>query len=204
MAGPGLHSRVVAILKVALPLIAVAMLAGLFLGSEDTRPRGELVFSPADLAALGQGMSVTNPVLSGSTSRQDRFRFAAKTVTPDAAPPTRASIEALTGRIDFADGRGVDLRADRGEIEIDDERLTLEGGVRADTSDGYVFGAERVVVDLDGGGLEAFGGVTGDGPIGKIAAERLTVGPPEGEGAARRFFFEDRVRVLYDPPDDPG
>ena len=51
--GPDLYSRVVAILKVGLPLTAVAMLAGLFLNSQDRRGGGELVFSPADLELLG-------------------------------------------------------------------------------------------------------------------------------------------------------
>ena len=36
-AGPGLHSRVVAILKVGLPLVALALLSGLFLAQPDDR-----------------------------------------------------------------------------------------------------------------------------------------------------------------------
>ena len=40
--GPDLYSRVVAILKVGLPLTAVAMLAVLFLNSQDRRGGGDL------------------------------------------------------------------------------------------------------------------------------------------------------------------
>jgi lipopolysaccharide export system protein LptC len=204
MAGPGLYSRVVAVLKVGLPLIAAAMLAGLFLISDDGRQGGELVFSPADLAALGAGMRVTRPVFSGVTEGMDRFRFTAEEVTPDAAPPTRATITALSGHIDFADGRGVDLRADGGAIDLEDQRLTLEGAVQAATADGYAFTADRVEIDLRGGGLVATGRVAGDGPMGRIDAARLTVADGEGPAETRRFLFERDVRLVYHPAAGPG
>lgn len=202
MAGPGLYSRVVAVLKVGLPLIAVAMLAGLFFISEDGRPGGELVFSPADLAALGSGMRVTRPVFSGVTETEDRFRFTAAEVTPDAAPPTRADVRELSGRIDFADGPGVDLSAETASLDLERQAMTLRGAVRAVTTDGYDLAADTVDVDLRAGGLVATGSVTGAGPMGDIAAGRLTVSPPEGETGddARRFLFEERVRLVYVPP----
>jgi lipopolysaccharide export system protein LptC len=203
-AGPGLYSRAVAVLKVGLPLIAVAMLAGLFVISDDGRRGGELVFSPADLAALGQGMRVARPVFSGVTEGLDRFRFTAAEVAPDAAPPTRAEITALAGRIDFADGPAVDLRAAAGEIDLERQILTLEGAVRVDTADGYAFAAERVTVDLRAGGLVAEGGVAGDGPMGRIDARRLAVSAPEGREQTRRFLFEDAVRVVYEPAARPA
>lgn len=202
--GPGLYSRFVAILKVGLPLIAVAMLAGLFLNSEARRGGGELVFSPADLALLGEGMRVTGPVFSGVTDAQDRFRFTADAVTPDAAPPTRAGIETLTGVIDFANGQKMDISARGGEIEIESRKMTLRGAVRVETSDGYVFSADVARLDFAAGDLSAEGAVSGDGPIGRIDAGRLTVSPPSGERADRTFLFQDNVRVVYDPPAVPA
>lgn len=201
MAGPGVYSRVVAVLKVGLPLIAVAMLAGLFFISEDGRPGGDLMFSRADLAALGSGMRVTQPVFSGVTEAEDRFRFTAAEVTPDAAPPTRADIVTLAGRIDFADGQGVDLTAATAALDLDSQVMTLAGAVRAVTTDGYDFAADKVDVDLKAGGLVATGDVAGTGPMGRIDAAHLTVTTPEGGGGNRTFLFEDRVRLVYDPPD---
>ncbi|MBP7242873.1 hypothetical protein [Amaricoccus sp.] len=202
-AGPGFHSRLVAFLKVGLPLVAIAMLAGLFLGSERPRGGGELVFSPADLAALGNGMRVTAPVFSGTTEAGDRFRFTAAEVTPDAAPPTRAAIEDLSGRVDFADGRGVDVRADAGDLDLRSQALALEGAVRLDSDDGYAFVASRVDVDLRAGSMVATGDVGGDGPMGTIDAAKLTVSPPDEAGGARKFLFEENVRVVYDPATAP-
>lgn len=204
MSGPGLHSRIVAILKVGLPLIAVAMLAGLFLNSQDNRGGGELVFSPADLELLGEGMRVSRPVFSGVTEGLDRFRFTAETVTPDAAPPTRAAIQTLSGRIEFSGGPRIDLRSETADVDLKARRMTLRGGVAAQTADGFVFRANQAQVDLDLGGLTAEGAVSGDGPMGRIDARRLAVSPPKGDEAARTFLFQDDVRVVYDPPAPPG
>jgi lipopolysaccharide export system protein LptC len=120
-------------------------------------------------------------------------------VIPDDAPPNRATIVTLSGRVDFVDGRAMDLRADGGDLDIAAQRLTLQGGVRVDTSDGYVLGADRVEVDLKGGGLAAVGAVWGAGPLGRIAATRLDVSPPAGDGDARTFLFQDDVRLVYHP-----
>ncbi len=197
--GLGLYSRAVSVLKVGLPLVALAMLAALFLVSDDERATGDLAFSPGDLAALGQGMRVTAPVFSGVTEALDRFRFTAAAVVPDAAPPTRAVIDTLAGRIDFADGQGVDLRAETGDLDLGTQRMTLRGAVRLVTADGYSFGAEQVDVDLKVGGLTATGAIRGGGPMGRIASGRLTVSGPVNPGGARMFLFEDAVRLVYDP-----
>lgn len=204
MSGPGLHSRIVTILKLGLPLIAVAMLAGLFLNSQDGRGGGELVFSPADLELLGEGMRVSRPVFSGVTDGLDRFRFTAETVTPDAAPPTRAAIQTLSGRIEFSGGTQIDLKSETADVDLKTRRMTLQGGVEAQTGDGYVFRAKEAQVDLDLGGLTAKGSVSGDGPMGRIDARSLAVSPPRGDDKARTFLFQDDVRVVYAPPAPTG
>jgi lipopolysaccharide export system protein LptC len=202
-AGPGLYSRIVAFLKVGLPLVAVAMLAALFLISNDGRTGRELVFSPADLAALGDGMQVSAPVFSGVTEELDRFRFTAAEVTPDAAPPRIALIDMLAGRIDFSDGQSVELSAERGRLDLETQRMTLTGQVRVDSADGFSFAADQVDLDLAGGGLEATGSVEGLGPMGRIDAARLNVSGPQGDKGTRMFLFEDDVSLIYDPAKKP-
>ncbi len=145
-------------------------------------------------------MRVTRPVFSGVTEAEDKFRFTAAEVTPDAAPPTRADVVALTGRIDFADGPGVDLTAETAALDLERQVMTLAGAVRAVTTDGYDFAADEVDVDLQAGGLRARGSVSGVGPMGRIVSDRLTIATPEGGGDNRTFLFEDRVRLVYDPP----
>ncbi len=196
-AGLGIYSRVIAILKVGLPLVAVAMLAALFLISNEEAPSGDLVFSPADLDALGEGMQITEPVFSGETDARDRFRFTAARVTPDGVPPAQAEVEMLAGRIDFADGRSLDLQAETARLDLGSRRIALAGAVELISGDGYAFTADRAEADLRTGGLVAQGAVDVDGPMGRIGSDRLTI-TTGAEG--RVLLFEDGVSLVYDPP----
>jgi lipopolysaccharide export system protein LptC len=202
--GPGLYSRVVAILKVGLPLVALGMLSALFLIQTDDRLGPGIRFTEGDMDALGSGLRISNPTFTGTTRGEDSFSFTAELVVPDAAPPTRASITAPTGELALSGGPVVALRAATGELDIEAQELALAGEVRIETSDGFEIAAERVTLDLRAGRLEAGGegGVATEGPLGRIDSGTLGIAPagPEAAGEPRRFSFGGGVRVLYDPP----
>lgn len=207
--GPGLHSRIVAVLKVALPLTAVGLLSALFLGQNDAGPSGgNLMFSPGDIDALGEGLRIINPVFTGMTEGNDAFRFTAALVVPDGAPPQKAAIETLAGTLELKGGPVLTLEAAKGDLDIPTRRLALAGAVRIDTSDGYSIHAPRVQVDLNAGTLGAEDAVETVGPAGRIDSGTLTIAPaPAGGGSgsgsadARLFSFGNGVRLVYDPPD---
>jgi lipopolysaccharide export system protein LptC len=198
--GPSLHSRVVGVLKVGLPLVALGLLASLFLVQTDDS-LGGLVFSQGDIDALGEGLRITNPTFTGTTRGQDAFRFTADLVEPDAAPPERARITRLGGEIAFHDGPVVEIEADHGDLHIPTERLDLAGNVRIRTSEGYRMAAEQATLDLAAGSLVAGNVVETTGPLGRIDSGSLTITPAATSGEVRRFSFGNGVRLIYDPPD---
>jgi lipopolysaccharide export system protein LptC len=199
--GPGLHSRVVGVLKVGLPLVALGLLSALFLGQGDDRLGGNLVFSRGDIAALGEGLRISNPTFTGTTRGEDSFRFTAELVEPDAAPPQRAKITTLSGEIALHNGPVVAVDAATGDLDIPTQRLDLTGNVRIETSDGYRIRAEKVTLDLRAGSLVAGDAVESTGPLGRIDSGSLRVAPAAATGEARRFSFGSGVRLVYDPPD---
>lgn len=198
--GPGLHSRIVGILKVGLPLVALGMLASIFLVQTDDRLGGNIVFSGGDVEALGEGLRITNPVFTGTTAGQDEFRFTAALVEPDAAPPERARITTLAGEVALHDGPTVEVEADTGDLHIPTQRLDLAGNVRIRTSEGYRMVAEQATLDLAAGSIVAGNAVETTGPLGRIDSGSLTVEPAATSGEARRFSFGNGVRLVYDPP----
>ena len=198
---PGLHSRIVGVLKVGLPLVALGMLASLFLVQTDDRFGGDLSFSRGDIDALGKGLRITNPTFTGTTQGQDRFRFTAALVEPDAAPPERAKITTLAGEVALNNGPVVELEADSGDLHIPTERLDVAGNVRIRTSEGYRMAAEQATLDLRAGSLIAGNAVETTGPLGRIDSGSLTIQPAAASGEARRFSFGNGVRLVYDPPD---
>jgi lipopolysaccharide export system protein LptC len=199
-AGPGLHSRVVAVLKVGLPLVALGLLASLFLIQTEDRLGRNIVFSRGDVDALGSGLTISNPTFTGTTRGEDTFHFTAETVEPDAAPPQRARISALRGQVDFRNGPSVEVTAEAGDLDIPTQRLDLAGAVRIATSDGYRMRADSVALDLRAGTLAATGAVETTGPLGRIDSGDLHIAPA-GADEARRFSFGKGVRLVYDPPE---
>lgn len=194
------YSRLVSVLKVLLPLIAIGLLSSLFLVQGENDTGGEIVFTEGDLEELGSGLRISNPVFSGSSRNADRFRFEADLVVPDALPPTEAEITALTGEVHFADGTRLDLASAHGALDVPAQSLRLDGSVRIETGDGYRMETETLAIDLATGGLDTAVPVTTTGPLGRIDAGSLAVAPTAPGGAARRFVFGNGVRVLYDPP----
>lgn len=196
---PDLYSRLVAVLKVALPLVALGLLSALFLAPGGDRPGGDLVFSQRDLAALGSGLRISDAIFSGETSGNDAFRFTAVSVVPDAAPPTHAEISELSGRIDLTDGPSVSVTAATGSLDLENQRLQLDGAIDIETSNGWQMETEAMAIDLRAGTLKAEP-VLAQGPLGRIESQSLSIEPAASDGDARRFLFENSVRVLYLPP----
>lgn len=195
------YSRLVTILKVLLPLIAIGLLSSLFLVQNDSGSGGEIVFSAGDLEDLGSGLRISNPVFSGTSQNADRFRFQADLVVPDAVPPQKAQITELSGEVAFSDGGRLDLVSRRGALDIPAQTLDLEGAVRIETSDGYRMEADALLIDLRAGGLSTTVPVNITGAAGRIEAGDLTVTPTGTGTETRRFVFGNGVRVLYDPPE---
>lgn len=203
-AGPGLHTRIVAILKLGLPLVALGLLASLFLVQPDDGIEGSgVVFSEGDIDTLGSGLQITNPTFTGTTRSDDRFRFTAALVVPDAAPPERARISTIKGRIDLVDGPSVHLEAREGDLDVPTQRLDLGGSVVITTSDGYRLVTDRATLDLKAGTFLSGTEVVTTGPLGRITSGSLLVAPGSATGEVRRFSFGNGVRLIYDPP-DPG
>lgn len=190
-------------MKILLPLAALALLASVFLWQQNDEEGIGLTFSAADIEAMRTGLRVTNPQLSGSSLNGDLYDFQADVVTPEDLDMTRADIEQLSGRILFRDGRKVEIRSDRAEIEIPAQRVVLDTGIRITTSDGYEAEASRVEVDLREAVLTATGPVTASGPPGQIEAGGMTIVPsaPEGEPGANEplIRFTGGVTLRYTP-----
>ncbi|TPE52574.1 hypothetical protein [Amaricoccus solimangrovi] len=202
---PDFRSRLVAILKLGLPLVALGMLGALFLiQTDDGLPGGGITFTEGDMEALGEGLSVTNPILTGTSQGDDRFRFTADRVVPDAAPPTRADMTEVAGEINLVGGPRIDLSAPSAALDLETQRIALGGPVLIDTSDGYHMRAATMDVDLAQGVLEAGQSVETDGPLGTITSGTLRIEPSDPKTPdARLISFGNGVRLIYLPTAAP-
>ncbi|MEM8788232.1 MAG: hypothetical protein AAGE76_08215 [Pseudomonadota bacterium] len=206
--GPGHRAsprtRFVGFLKIALPLVALGLLAAVFLWREAENPDLGLNFTPADLAAMRTGLTLTAPTFSGASARGDTYEFQARVVMPRDLDLTMADVEDMAGTLNLIDGRRVDLSSDLAELDIENRKVALSVGVTIETSDGYAAEAARVDVDVAAGRLIATGPVTATGPLGEIRADRLELTPEDPDRGEldlndTRIRFTGGVVLRYTP-----
>lgn len=207
------YSRLVRWLKIALPVLGLALLSTIFLLPRDSGFDGGVVRNSADLLALGQGLTVSRPRISGATEAGEPFVVQAERATPDGPDPSEVELDGVTAEFAQAEGREIRLAADVGRLRPRAQTLSLQGAVRIETSDGYLVLTERLEADLKAGEVVAPGPVEASGPQGSIAAgafrgRRATAqgdapalgGPSPGD----YLEFDGGVRVIWRParPDD--
>jgi len=205
------YSRLVTLMKIALPLAAVALIATIFLGGRDTGNLNKF-FSPEELAALGAGLRLEHPRFAGVTERGEPFVIRADWALPDQALPHFVDLERPTGEIELRDGRTVSGHAATGRLHRDTKTLLLQGGVVFDSSDGIHFETDQMTFDLNAGTANSPGPVRGSGPSGTIQAGSFRAATGEGDdsqdggqnGSGRQFWFENRVRLVFIPAMQPG
>lgn len=192
------HTRVVGWLKVALPLMALLILATLFLVADQIDPEAALPYAEVDVAERAQEPRMTAPTYAGMTSDG-----ASLTLTADEArPETRDSpAEAQGVHLELAtpDGGMTDLRAATAVMDQTARQLLLSGGVTITTGTGYRLETAEVAAKLDRSGLESRVEVTATGPAGDIRADGMTLRQDKLTPGAYVLVFKGGVRLVYRP-----
>ena len=199
MAEPSLYSRVVRILKIALPLTALAILSVLFILAEQLDPDAAIPYADVDVEQLLREQGITNPSFGGVTEAGDRIALKAERLQSDQGGGDAMTAAVLTGAMEFATGRRVDIDAPKGLYDAGANRVELTGGVRLDGSDGFRVETDRVAIDLTTGEGET-GPIVAEGPPGRLTAGSMAlVGAEDGnilvfQGGVRLLFYPDQSR----------
>ena len=193
------YTRLVRGLTSALPLLALALLAGLFLLPRETRLDGLVIETSADLLALGEGLAVTRPRIAGSTAEGEPFVVTADRAVPDGPDPAEVTLERVRAEFLQAEGRGIVLSAEAGALRPKARTLSLSGEVALDTSDGYRVRTDRLSAGLDETRIVSDGAVQADGPPGHLTAGGMVLtGDPDRPGKYL-LVFKGGVKLVYDP-----
>lgn len=192
------HTRTVAWLKVALPLVAIGLLSTLFLLSRSVDPTVAVPFADNEVRERLLNRQVTGPYFSGTTSNGDQIDFIAKTVTtPDGL--TGANIaEDVFVKIDMASGSQITVKSDQGLFDLAGDQSELVGNVVVNASTGYVIYSEKVVSRVSQLDLSSPDTVHANGPGGTLTAGAMRIFVSEPDAPAQ-LLFTSGVKLVYEP-----
>lgn len=196
--GDGLYSRVIAGLKIILPLVALTMLSTLFLLSRSREPLQSMPFVEA-LKKGATGQQVSAPYFAGTTAGGDILTMTARTARPDLSGGI--SVDDLQARMRLTDGGEIRLDAAAARVRNTEQTAHLSGGVRIESSQGYVMTTEAMISHFDAVSAESLGPVQGQGPPGTFEAGRMRITSTK-DGDDVQMVFSGGVKLVYQPPKD--
>jgi len=181
------YSRFVGIMKVVLPLAAIALIALIAAWPtiwEQQQPMVEALEKQPDV------LQVTAPVLVG-TDKDDRpYSIAADGANQGPEGPHIVELSRPEGAIASSDGTRINLNAELGRFDRDSKQLHLMGDVQLSDDDGHRFATDEAFVDMDTQSAWGDQPVQGVGPMGNIQSEGFRI---EDNGATVIFTGQSRA-----------
>ncbi len=193
------HSRLVAWLKIILPLIALGMLSSIFLVSRSIDPNATLPYSQVELDARVREPRLTTPKMSGVTTDGATITVEASDMRPSLTDPGAGTATDLRARMVTSDGTITDLAADSGRIDSGTGRYDLTENVVLTNSSGYRVTASQMTGAMDASSLVATGSVAADAPMGRITSQSMELQADPAAPGQYLLVFKDRVRLVYEP-----
>lgn len=190
------YSRMVAWLKISLPLLALAILSTLFLISRAVDPPVTIPFADSEVQERLSNQQVTGPYFSGISANGDQIDFVAETVkgVPDEIGTNFAENVDVT--VNFVSGLTANLTANEAVINIAEDRTRLTGDVVVVTSQGYVLESELMMVRMTSPEIDSPGPVKGTMPTGTIDAGTMHFFVADDAGNSQ-LVFTNGVKLIY-------
>lgn len=193
------HSRLVRVLRIAVPAVVGLTMAAL-IGISVFNPFRTLSGLPVDMDNLvvsGTKITMESPHLSGFTPDKRPYELWAKTAVQDVTTPDKVDLNTLRAKVRMEDQSTITLDARTGVFDNKTQLLDLHKDIFMQTSTGYEARLTHALVDM------AQGTVTSDQPVdvklldGTLTADRMKV---TEKGDVVRF--EDNV-VMHLNPNNP-
>ena len=192
-------SRLVAWLKVLLPLSALALLSTLFLISNRINPEDAIPYAEVDVEARLKEPRMTAPTFAGTTADGAALEVSAAETRPAVEGARGQTAKDVAARLSTPDGAVTELDADGAEMALDGNQMTFTGNVVVTNSTGYRVVTEALSARLDRTELRSTTPVVVDGPVGQITADRMELTPVGDGNLGYLLVFNGRVKLVYRP-----
>ncbi len=171
------HSRIVRVMRIAIPLVVLAALASISAVAyfNPMRMLKKLPIDVSNLVVNGSKITMEQPRMSGFTSDARLYELSADSAAQDLTRPDLVELRNMHAKIEMQDKTTIEMAAASGLYDNKGETLKLERDIRLSSSNGYKGRLTQAVVDIKNGN------VTSDQPVeiellqGTLNAKRLDI-----------------------------
>jgi lipopolysaccharide export system protein LptC len=195
------HSRMVRVLRIAVPAVVGLAMAGVVAISIFNPFRALMKQLPVDMDNLvvsGSKITMEAPHMSGFTPDQRPYEVWAKTATQDLTDPDHVELKTLRAKVLQEDRSTVTLEARTGLFDTKAQLLDLRKDIFLQSSTGYEARMSQALLDI------GKGTVTSEEPVdvkllnGTLTADKLRI---TEKGALVRFEGHVVMNLIMDSPD---
>lgn len=190
----GRHSHFVSIMKVALPLSAMALLVVVLIysGVFDKRDRLDITFR--EISSLNSDLRMVSPRIAGLDHSGQPYLLTADTATQSKDKPSQITLDNVQADLKLADdGDWISLQSTSGLLDTETEQLALHQKIDVYVSTGYEFHGTSAQINFRHGTFASNEAVEGHGPAGTLRADAMTA-----DNDARKMVFTGHVKMrLY-------
>ena len=190
------YSRFVQFVKVALPLLALALLSTMFLFSRTINPEDAIPFAEVDVEQIAREQRLQDPNFSSVTSDGTMIMVVAEAAKPDAENPRRMDITEVTADIETPTGTLIKMKSEEAFYDGESNTMDLTGNVRLSTSSGYTLHSDMLIANLSESSLISPGPVDGAGPNGTLEAGQMEL---KTVGRSQLLVLKNGVKLIYQP-----
>ena len=195
------HSRVVRILRVAVPVAVILAMTGVIFVSIFNPFRilmPKLPVAIDNLVVSGTKITMENPHLAGFSADRRPYELRAKAAIQDLTNPDNVELRVIRAKVMMEDRSSVTLDARTGFFDNKQQMLELKKDIFLQSSTGYEAKLSQAMIDINKGS------VTSDEPVdvkllnGTLVADRLKI---INSGEVVRFEGNVVMNLTLDQPD---
>jgi lipopolysaccharide export system protein LptC len=195
------HSRMVRVLRIAVPAVVGLAMAGVVAISIFNPFRALMKQLPVDMDNLvvsGSKITMEAPHMSGFTPDQRPYEVWAKTATQDLTDPDRVELKTVRAKVLQEDRSTVTMEARTGLFDTKANLLDLRKDIFLQSSTGYEARLSQALLDI------GKGTVTSEEPVdvkllnGTLSADKLRI---TEKGELVRFEGRVKMNLIMDSPE---
>jgi len=192
-AAPGSsHDRMVALLRVALPIAVGVLAAFLVLMPLTTGGDVSFLLDKNKVEVAKERLRLQSALYRGTDGKGQPFTLTAGSAVQKSSAEPIVRIDSLAARLQLSDGPAK-VVAPKGRYDMDSQRVTLVGPVNVVAADGYKLDTTDSTIDLKTRQMQSGGAVTGNVPQGNFSASHMTA---DLENHIVRLDGNARLRIV--------